>query len=185
MCLFSFTILLSSNYEQRFLSSLHGFEDALLSFSGDPRTKDILGLLGVKVITTTEPESSRLVMASHEPNLSTYDFQKLCSVLCAYRFFEIVSLRAQCIPRVPISTPTARMFLPGPPSSKDGLEVSVCFLLGLIIDDFPGIFPFARLAEHGINVQELCTKIGGRRLAVSRVFQSFVLLNAHGCQEQF
>ena len=82
----------------------------------------------MKIITPTEPELSRLVMALHKPKLSTYDFQKLCSVLCAYRFFEVVSLRAQCIQRVPTSTPTACMFLPGPPSVKDGLEVSVSML---------------------------------------------------------
>jgi hypothetical protein len=87
--------------------------------------KEILGLLGVNVVTTTVPEPSCFVVASHEPTLTSYDFQKLCSVLCAYRFFEIVSLRAQCNSRIPISSPTACMFLPGPLSTKDSLEVSV------------------------------------------------------------
>ena len=87
--------------------------------------KDIRGLLGVNVVTTTVPEPSCLIVASHEPTLSLYDFQKICSVLCAYRFFEIISLRAQCISRIPISSPTVCMFLPGPPSTKDELEVSV------------------------------------------------------------
>jgi len=139
-------LILNSNNEQSFLSSLHGFEDALLHFVGNPHMKDILGLLGVNVVPTTVPEPSCFVVASHEPTLSLYDFQKLCSVLCAYRFFEIVSLRAQCISRVPISSPTACMFLPGPPSTKDDLDVSVWFMSYLISYDHLGIFPFARLA---------------------------------------
>jgi len=117
-------LTLNSNNEQLFLSSLHGFEDALLHFVGNPPMKEILGLLGVNVVTTTVPEPSCFVVASHQPMLSLYDFQKLCSVLCAYRFFEIISLRAQCITRIPISSPTACMFLPGPSSTKD-LDVSV------------------------------------------------------------
>jgi len=117
-------LTLNSNNEQLFLSSLHGFEDVLLHFVGNTRMEDILGLLDVNVVSTTVPEPSCFVVASREPTLSLYDFQKLCSVLCAYRFFEIISLRAQCITRIPISSPTACMFLPGPSSTKD-LDVSV------------------------------------------------------------
>ena len=87
--------------------------------------KDIRELLGMNVVATTVPEPSCYIIASHSSTLSSYDFQKLCSVLCAYRFFEIISLRAQYISRIPISSPTACMFLPGPPSTKDELEVSV------------------------------------------------------------
>ena len=90
-------LTLNSNNEQLFLSSLHGSEDVLLHFVGNTRMKDILGLLGVDVVSTTVPEPSCFVVASREPTLSLYDFQKLCSVSCAYRFFEIISLRAQCI----------------------------------------------------------------------------------------
>ena len=87
--------------------------------------KDIQGLLGVNVVTATVPEPSCLIVASHELTLSLYNFQKICSVLCAYRFFEIISLHVQCISRISISSPTVWMFLPGPPSAKDELEVSV------------------------------------------------------------
>ncbi len=83
-------LTLNSNNEQLFLSSLHGFEDALLHFVGNPPMKEILGLLGVNVVTTTVPEPSCFVVASHQPMLSLYDFQKLCSVLCAYRSFPSV-----------------------------------------------------------------------------------------------
>jgi hypothetical protein len=139
--------ILNPNNEQSFLSSLHGFEDTLFHFVGDSRMKDILRLLGVIVVKTTVPEPGCLIRASHQPTLSPYEYQKLCSVLCAYRFFEIISLRAQCISRIPISTPTAYMFLPGPPSPQSDLFVSVLFMLQVISHHFSGIFPFARLAK--------------------------------------
>jgi len=116
-------LILNSNNEQSFLSSLHGFEDALFHFVANSHMAGILRLLGVNVVATEGSEPSCSVVASHEPTLSLYDFQTLCSVLCAYRFFEIISLRAQCISRIPITTPTACMFLPGPPSTKE-LDVS-------------------------------------------------------------
>jgi hypothetical protein len=87
--------------------------------------KDIQELLGVNVVTTTVPELGCLIVALHQLILSLYDFQKICSVLCAYRFYEIISLCAQCISGISISSPTACMFLLGPPSTKDELEVSV------------------------------------------------------------
>ncbi len=111
--------------KQSFLSSFHAFEDALLHFLGNPYMKDIRALLGINVVKPIPPESLCLIVASHEPTLSAYDFQKLCSVLCAYRFFEIISLRAQCASRVSMSSPRVCMFLPGPASTKDGLDVSV------------------------------------------------------------
>ena len=117
---------------QSFLSSLHGFKDALLQFAGNPHMKDIRGLLGMNVVTTTVPEPSCFIVALHSSTLSLYDFQKLCSVLCTYRFFEIISLCAQCISRIPISSPTAIMFLPGPLSTKNELEVSVWLINGAI-----------------------------------------------------
>ena len=36
------------------------------------------------------PELSSLIVVSHEPTLSLYDFQNICSVMCTYRFFEII-----------------------------------------------------------------------------------------------
>jgi hypothetical protein len=150
---------LNPNNEQSFLSSLHGFEDTLLHFFDDSRMKDILGLLGIVVVkTNTVPEPSCLIRASHEPTLSLYDYQKLCSVLCAYRFFEIISLRAQCISRIPVSTPTVCMFLPGPPSPQSDLFVSVSFMLQLIFHQFSGIFSFARLAKASGGLSGLGAK---------------------------
>lgn len=134
---------------QTFLSSLHDFEDSLLHFVNNAHMKEIRGLLGMKVVITEAPEPSCFIVASHDPVLSIYDFQKLCSVLCAYRFFEIISLRAQCIPRTPTSTPTASLFLPGPRSVKPDLDVSIYYMLyvlSFISDDLLGIFPFAGLA---------------------------------------
>ena len=125
------------------------------------------------------PEPSCFVVASHQPTLSHYDFQKLCSVLCVYRFFEIISLRAQCISRIPISSPTACMFLPGPPSTKD-LDVSATFMPYLISDDHLGVFPFARLAEASDNPSEISAKCDRRQFAISPISQSYVLLNAYG-----
>ncbi len=86
--------------------------------------KEIRQLLGMKIISNPDPDLDCVVVAAHESVLSLYDFQKVCSVLCAYRFFEIISLRAQCIPRTPDSFPTVSMFLPGPASTKDDLDVS-------------------------------------------------------------
>jgi hypothetical protein len=149
---------LNPNNEQTFLSSLHGFEDSLFHFVGDSRMKDILGLLGVIVVKTTVPEPGCSIRASHKPTLSLYEYQKLCSVLCAYRFFEIISLRAQCISRIPVSTPTACMFLPGPPSPQSDLFVSVSFMLQLIFHQFSGIFSFARLAEASGGLSGLGAK---------------------------
>ena len=111
--------------KQSFMSAFHAFEDALLHFPSNPWMNHLRALLGVKFVTVMAPETKHYIMASHERMLSSYDFQKLCSVLCAYRFFEIISLRAQCVSRVPISSPIACMFLPGPPSTKDCLDVSV------------------------------------------------------------
>lgn len=113
------------NILQSFTSALHNFEDALLHFVGNPHMNDIRGLLGVSVVANTEPEPSHFIKASHHPALTSYDFQKICSVLSAYRFFEILSLRAQCALRVPLSSSRVSMFLPGPPSTKDDLDVSV------------------------------------------------------------
>lgn len=113
------------NNKQTFLSSLHNFEDSLLHFVNNAHMKEIRGLLGIKVVTDEVHQPSCFVIASHELALSLYDFQKLCSVLCAYRFFEIISLRAQCVSWIPTSSPTASMFLPGPRSVKDDLDVSV------------------------------------------------------------
>lgn len=98
--------------------------------------KELRRLLGMSILTNTDPEQSCVIVASHESTLSLYDFQKLCSVLCAYRFFEIVSLRAQCISRIPSASPVVSMFLPGPPSLKEDLEVSVVYVICLLSDDF-------------------------------------------------
>jgi hypothetical protein len=76
----------------------------LLQFVSNPHMKDIQELLGVNVVTTTVPEPGCLIVALHQPILSLYDFQKICSVLCAYRFYEIISLRAQCISEISISS---------------------------------------------------------------------------------
>ncbi len=119
---------------------------------------EVRALLGMNVVTTMVPEPNHLIVASHEPILSSFDFQKMCSVLCAYRFFEIISLRAQCALCIPTSYPRAYMFLPGPPSTKDCLDVSVRFWLDFTSDDIPGIFPFARLAEASKNIPEISAK---------------------------
>jgi hypothetical protein len=113
-------------HDQTFLRSLSGFEESLLSFTSNPRTMEILALLGVNIIASTEPEHDRVIVARHKPALSSYDFQKICSVLSAYRFFEVISLRAQSISRVSQSTPTPCMFLPEllGGNSKDELHVS-------------------------------------------------------------
>ena len=59
--------------------------------------KDILGLLGIVAVRTMVPELNCLIRALHELTLDLYEYQKLCSVLCAYRSFEIIYLQAQCI----------------------------------------------------------------------------------------
>lgn len=117
--------------------------------------KEIRRLLGMNVIINTDLEQGCVIVASHESTLSLYDFQKLCSVLCAYRFFEIISLRAQCISRVPYSSPVASMFLPGPMSVKDNLDVSLISVSYLLSDDFPGIFSSDRMARPRSNISAL------------------------------
>ena len=122
--------------KQSFMSAFHAFEDALLHFVAYPNMKEYRQLLGLNIIENADPEQSCVIVASHKPTLSLYDFQKICSVLCAYRFFEIVSLKAHCIPRIPSSAPTVSMFLPGPPSAKEDLDVSMTFLPFLFSDSF-------------------------------------------------
>ena len=97
-------------YIQIFIQPLSGFEESLLHFAGEPLMKEILALLGVNVIISLEPEGRCVITAMHAPALSSFHFQKICSVLCAYRFFEVISLRAQqTISRVSQSTPTPCM----------------------------------------------------------------------------
>lgn len=111
-----------------FLNSLSNFEKSLLGFTGDPRTVDILALLGVNAVIS-EAERNGVVIPSPELTLSLFDFQKICSVLCAYRFFDVISLRA--VSRVSASLPIP-MFLPGPLGPKDELHVCPQHLLLLI-----------------------------------------------------
>ena len=140
--------------------------------------------MGIQVLTTTAtPEASYVVVASHEPTLSAHDFQRLCSVLCAYRFFEIISLRALCVSPIPVSSPTACMFLPGPPSSKDHLDVSLEFWSRFISHDYSGILSFARLAESSKNVSETSTKYERQQFGVPHIPQPCIHINAHGCQK--
>jgi hypothetical protein len=150
---------LNSNHDQTFLHSLFGFENNLLRFVGDSYNKGILALLGINVVTSTAAETSSVIIAAHKPTLTLYDFQKLCSILCAYRFFEVISLRAQCISRIPASSPTPCMFLPGPASAKKELHVSAQNILLLIFNDPLGLFSFAKLAEASNYIPEISERI--------------------------
>lgn len=116
--------------------------------------KEIRQLLGISIIVNTDLERSCVIVASHESTLSLYDFQKLCSVLSAYRFFEIISLRAQCISRVPYSSAIASMYLPGPSSVKENLDVSGMSVPYLLSDHFLGIFSSDRMAGPSSNVSK-------------------------------
>jgi hypothetical protein len=103
------------------LDSLSGFEESLLGFAGDPRTNDILSLLDVVI---SQPEHNGLVIPPRQltSSLTIFDFQKICSVLCAYRFFEVISLQAECVSRVSPPFPMS-MYLPGSLDPKDELFV--------------------------------------------------------------
>jgi hypothetical protein len=117
-------------FQQTFLSSLSNFEKCLLDFTGNSRTVDIFALLGVNAVIP-EAEGNRAVIPTHKPSFTLFDFQKICSVLCAYRFFDIISLRA--VSRVSASPPIP-MFLPespGSPAPKEELYVSLEHLLFL------------------------------------------------------
>jgi len=109
--------------EQTFLNSLSNFEKSLLGFTGDPRTVNILALLGVNA-AISEAEGNGVVIPTPELRLSLFDFQKICSVLCAYRFFDVISLRARAVSQVSASPPIP-MFLPGSPGPRDELHVSL------------------------------------------------------------
>ena len=156
----------------------------MLHFPGNPHMKDIQALLGINVVAPIASEPSYLIVASHESMLSAYDFQKLCSVLCAYRFFEIISLRAQCVSRIPISSPRVCMFLPGPASTKDSLDVSVRFWPDLASNHLLGIFPFARMAKASKNISEVSAKYKRWQFGVSFIPQSRVHINAYGCSKR-
>jgi hypothetical protein len=106
--------------DQTFLNSLSNFENSLLGFTGDPHTVDVLALLGVNAVIP-EAERDGVIIPTPESTLSVFDFQKICSVLCAYRFFDIISLQA--VSPVSVSPPIP-MFLPGSPGPKD--EIYVC-----------------------------------------------------------
>lgn len=103
-----------------FLRSLSQFENSLLGFDGDQHMSNILALLNVVI---SEPERNGVVIPRPEALLSIFDYQKICSVLCAYRLFEVISLQAGCISRVPASSSPTSMFLPGSFGSKGELHV--------------------------------------------------------------
>lgn len=158
------------NNAKIFLSSLYNFEDALLHFTGHPHMKEVRQLLGMRIITNNaDPESNCVIVASHESTLSLYDFQKICSVLCAYRLFEIISLRGDCIPRAPCSSPVASMFLPGPSTAKSDLDVSVMSMSYYFSDAFSGILPPARMAEPSCDISAVGEKCGRRHFIVSHI----------------
>jgi hypothetical protein len=115
--------------QQTFLNSLSNFERLLLNFTGNSRTVDILAVLGVDPVIS-EGEGSGVVIPSPQSRLSVFDFQTICSVLCAYRFFDIISLRS--VSRVS-TLPPIPMFLPGSPGTKDDLYVRLQLLLFLNI----------------------------------------------------
>ena len=89
---------------------------------GDRRTNSISSLLGVNLVIP-EGEGNGVVLPAPQTIYSVYDYQSICSVLCAYRFFDIVSLRAS-VPPVSASPPVP-MFLPGSShlKEKDDLHV--------------------------------------------------------------
>lgn len=106
---------------------MSAFEKSLLGFS-DSHTKDLLGM-NVQVVSGETESSHRAIttqqnIATTKKTLSLFDFQKICSVLCAYRFFEVISLHAECTARISTSSPTPYMFLPDSPGAKETLHVS-------------------------------------------------------------
>ena len=106
--------------EQTFLSSLSNFEKALFGFTGNPLTFEVLSLLGVNAVIP-EGEGDGVVFPAPQTTFTLFSFQTICSVLCAYRLFDIISLRA---PGSPVSAfPLIPMFLPGSPGPKDELHV--------------------------------------------------------------
>jgi len=113
---------------QTFLKSLSNFEKSLFSLASNSSGVDFLELLGVDVVIP-EAEGNGVVIPAPKSDLSLFDFQKICSVLCAYRFFDLISLRA--VSRVSASPPIP-MFLPGSPGPKDDLHVSMQHLLFFI-----------------------------------------------------
>jgi hypothetical protein len=110
------------------LRSLSNFEKSLLAFTGDPHIAEILPLLGVEVVVSEEAEGNGVVIPAPETTFSVFDFQKICSVLCAYRLFEVISLQLGAVSRVSPSPPPIPMFLPGSAGSKDGLHVCKTFV---------------------------------------------------------
>jgi hypothetical protein len=54
----------------------------------------------------------------------------------------------------------------------------------LIFDNHLGIFPFARLAEASDTISKISAKRGRWQSGDSHISQSYVFLNAYGCQEQ-
>lgn len=110
------------------MSSLSNFEKSLLAFTGDQRIVEFLPLLGVEVGLSEEAEENSVVIPSPETTFSLYDFQKICSVLCAYRLFEVISLQHGAVSRVSASPPIP-MFLPGCAGSKDELHVCTTFVV--------------------------------------------------------
>ena len=111
-----------------FLSSLSNFEKSLLAFTGDRHIAEILSLLGMEVALSKEAERNGLVIPAPETKFTVFDFQKICSVLCAYRLFEVISLQHGAVSRVSASPPIP-MFLPRCARSKDDLHVCTTFVI--------------------------------------------------------
>jgi hypothetical protein len=111
-----------------FLSSLSNFEKSLLAFTGDPGIAEFLTILGVGVGLSKEAEGNSVVIPAPETTFTVYDFQKISSVLCAYRLFEVISLQHGAVSRVSASPPIP-MFLPELAGSKDDLYVCTTFVI--------------------------------------------------------
>ena len=79
--------------EQTFLSSLSNFEKALFGFMGNPHTFEVSPLLGVNAVIP-EGEGDGVVFPTPQTTFTLFNFQTICSVLCAYRLFNIISLWA-------------------------------------------------------------------------------------------
>ncbi|KAF8869968.1 hypothetical protein CPB84DRAFT_1855891 [Gymnopilus junonius] len=93
---------------QNFIECLHHHESYLFSFR-DPKR---LSLLGVELNTPSQLSEKRMICITQPDELSVFEYLDICSLISAYKLFEIVALLHGCVPRSIPSATHPRLHLP-------------------------------------------------------------------------
>lgn len=111
---------------QLFGSALDDFENTVLGFTSSSKDTESLTLLGLCTNPTPPLSDSFSLIAEHLNNLSMFNLVKICNILSAFRFREIITLQSGLACQIPDSCPKASMFVPAPTLCKMNDTLTVC-----------------------------------------------------------